>query len=399
MSKLLGLAKTAYQADTPEKYLIDSATLYRNLSFDPTSSMFHGELIGATNGGVEIDITQKYRDVDVDGTYWTPVKGNKVLSSTEVTAKANVKEVTAETLALSINGTNVLVADANEAPAGYSVVTGKRYVEDNDYIDNVAIVGKISGTDKPIIFILDNCLSTAGAKIKTVDDKEAEIPLELTAHADYDQLVNDVFPYRIYYPTMGGEMLTSIALDVNGSTPATALVAGNVYTVKVTPTPSNASVPDLAYISTNKSVAIIDQAGAIRAIGAGTAEIIALTRDGQFSATLSVTVIAPTPVTGVTSSPVGSSASPISVAAGAKGTIAVGTGTGTASAIIIKLTPASANNYSVAFASDSAHVTVDPVTGDYEAVDAGTAKVTATITNLSDNSTVHTEINFTVTAP
>lgn len=399
MSKLLGLAKTAYQADTPEKYLIDSATLYRNLSYDPTSGMFIGELIGATNGGVELDITQKYRDVDVDGTFWTPVKGNKVLSSTEVTAKANVKEVTAETLALSINGDNKLVADANVAPAGYSIVTGKRYVEDADYIDNIAVVGKISGTDKPIIAILDNCLSTAGAKIKTADDKEAEIPLEFTAHAEYDQLVNDVFPYRIFYPTMGGEMLSSIDLSLNGSTAADKLVAGNVYTVKVTPTPSNASVPDLAYITTDKSVAYIDQVGTIHAVAAGTTEVIALTRDGQFSATLSITVIAPTPATGVTSSPAGSTGTPISVVAGAKGTIAVGTGTGTASAIILKLTPAGANNYSVSYASDSAHVTVDPVTGDYEAVDAGTAKVTATITNLSDNSTVHTDINFTVTAP
>lgn len=155
MSKLSGLAKTAYQSDTPKKYLIDAATLYKNLTFDATTQLFSGELIGATNGGIEIDLEQKYRDVEVDGTYWTTVKGNKVLSSTSASAKTSIKEFTAETLRLSINGEAKLVTDPNEAPTGYSVVTGKRYVEDADYIDNVGMVGKLSGTNKPIIVIFD----------------------------------------------------------------------------------------------------------------------------------------------------------------------------------------------------------------------------------------------------
>lgn len=398
MSKLLGLAKTAYQSDTPKKYLVDAATLYKNISYDATTGNFTGELIGATNGGIEIDLEQKYRDVEVDGTYWTPVKGNKVLSSTIASAKTSIKEFTAETLRLSINGDSQLNQDPNVAPEGYSIVTGKRYVEDSDYIENLGMVGKLSGTEKPIIVIFDNCLATAGAKIKTEDDKEAEIPVEFTAHASYDQLVNDVFPYRILFPTMGGVILDSIKLtlkDVNVD--AQHLTIGQHYDVLTTPVPAQAQMPEVSYLSTDKDVATINQAGTIVTTGLGSAEIIGVTKDGQYSTTLPLTVEPAVPITAAVANPTSSSSSPIEKISGNKGTIKVGTGTGTANNILINLTPAAANNYTVSYSSDSSSVTIDPVTGDYEITHTGvatTAKITATFTNLADMSTVTVDIYF-----
>lgn len=403
MSKLSGLAKTAYQSDTPKKYMIDAATLYKNLTFDATTQLFSGELIGATNGGIEIDLEQKYRDIEVDGTYWTTVKGNKVLSSTSASAKTSIKEFTAETLRLSINGSATLVTDPNEAPAGYSVVKGKRYVDESDYIDNVGMVGKLSGTDKPIIVIFDNVLATAGAKIKTEDDKEAEIPVELQAHASFDQLVNDEFPYRIYFPTMGDTLVDSIELklkDVNID-PA-QLVAGQNYDTQINVNPAGAQIPELIYMSTDKDVATINQAGTITAKGNGDTDIIVLTKDGELSDTLAISVKVPVPVTGVVTSPAAAtSQTAIRLIQGDTGTIKVGTGTGTAAAILLKLTPANASNYTIAYTSDSANLTVDAVTGNYVAAKGGAsnyATVTATITNLSDNSKVEAKIYFDIAA-
>ncbi|ADD25710.1 putative phage structural protein [Lactococcus phage 1358] len=403
MSKLSGLAKTAYQSDTPKKYLIDAATLYKNLTFDATTQLFSGELIGATNGGIEIDLEQKYRDVEVDGTYWTTVKGNKVLSSTSASAKTSIKEFTAETLRLSINGTATLVTDPNEAPTGYSVVKGKRYVDDSDYIDNVGMVGKLSGTNKPIIVIFDNVLATAGAKIKTEDDKEAEIPVELQAHASYDQLVNDEFPYRIYFPTMSDTLVDSINLklrDVNAD-PA-QLVIGQNYDTQVDVTPTGGNIADLLYLSTDKDVATVNQAGTIHITGQGAAEIIVLTKDGEFSDTLAITGILPTPITGIASSPDAStSAKAIQLIQGDRGTIAVGSGTGTDLAVKLNLTPANANNYTIAYSSDDDSVTVDAATGEFEAVHGGisnAAAITVLATNLSDGSTQQAKIFFKVAA-
>lgn len=283
---LAGFNNTGYTADTPEHYMIDSATLYKNVTFNKSTNLFSGTLIGATNGGVEVDITQKYRDVEVDGTYWTPVKGNKALSNTEVTAKTNIKEFTAENLSLAING-SITTATADEAPAGYTVVNGKRFVDDSDYINNVAIVGKISGTDKPIIFMLDNVLATAGAKIKTKDDEEAEIPVELTAHASYDQLINNAFPYRIYYPQVG-TTITAIAFEPA----ATAAKIGVQKSLVLKTTPVNLPVPEGIYNSSDATKATISQSGVLTPIAAGTTTVTWLSKDGRLSTTTVVTVTA-----------------------------------------------------------------------------------------------------------
>lgn len=389
MGKLLGLQKTGYMADTPEKYLIDAATLYKNLVYDATSGTYTGELVGATNGGVEIDITQKYRDVEVDGTYWTPVKGNKALSNTEVVAKTSIKEFTAETLRMSINGTSRVVSDVNEAPKGYEIVEGKRYVEDDDYIGNLAVVGKISGTEKPIIFWLDNCLATAGAKIKTEDDKEAEIPVEFTAHADYDQLSNDVLPYRIVFPTSADVLLTGIDLKIDGIATGGKLTEGQAYHVTAAPVPVEANLSDLLYATVDHAVATIDQSGNLKAHGAGTTDVLVLTKDGAVTATIEITVEAVKPVTGITATPATKA-----INVGDTGVI----GLDASSDIKLALTPAAATGYTLSFSANNSFATVDAVTGHYEAVGAGTTVVTVTATNL-DGTTKTATVTFTITAP
>ena len=390
MGKLLGLQKTGYLQDTPDHYLIDAATLYKNLVYNPTSGQYTGELIGATNGGVEIDITQKYRDVEVDGTYWTPVKGNKALSNTEVVAKASLKEVTAETLRLSINGSRRTVTDVNEAPAGYEIVEGKRYVDDTDYIDSVAVVGKLSGSNKPVIFWLDNCLATAGAKIKTEDDKEAEIPVELTAHADYDQVSNDKLPYRIVFPTSADVELSDITLALDNGQDAAKLAVDGVYKLIPTPVPATAELGEIIFASSDRTVVTIDQSGNISAIAAGTAEIIVITSTGEITATLSVTVVPVVNVTGITATPASKD-----LKVGDTGVI----GLDASSDIKLALTPAGANAYSLKFESSNPNfATVDIATGAYEAIAAGNATITITATNTADNSTKTATTLLKVTA-
>lgn len=387
MGKLLGLQKTGYMADTPEKYLIDAATLYKNLAYDAISGTYTGELVGATNGGVEIDITQKYRDVEVDGTYWTAVKGNKALSSTEVVAKTSIKEFTAETLRLSINGTSRTVSDVNEAPKGYEIVEGKRYVEAEDYINNLAVVGKISGSNRPIIFMLDNCLATAGAKIKTEDDKEAEIPVEFTAHADYDQLSNDVLPYRIIFPTSADVLLTSIDLKIDGLAPSAKLTEGQSYHITATPVPAEANLSDLLYATVDHAVATIDQSGNIKAVKAGTTDVLVLTKDGEVTATLEITVEAAKPVTAITATPATKA-----IKVGDSGVI----GLDSASNIKLAVTPTAATGYALSFEANNSFATVDAATGHYEAMGAGTTVVTITATNL-DGTIKTATVTFKIT--
>jgi hypothetical protein len=196
----MAFKKTGYSSTTAKQYLINAATVYTEVTYEELSG-FTGTLHGATSGGVTVTIEQSYRDIEVDGTSHTKVKGNKVLESAFASATVNLKEITAESIRQSLNG-EVTTADASMAPTGYKVITTKRYVEDTDYVANMAIVGTLSGTNEPVIVILDNVISTGGLEIATEDNNETIIEQTFEAHASVDQLDADEFPWKILFPTV-----------------------------------------------------------------------------------------------------------------------------------------------------------------------------------------------------
>lgn len=193
----MALPKTGYTSTSAENFIIDAATVFTDVTYEDGD--FTGTPIGATSGGVAINIEQTYRKPEVDGTYWTEVKGLKALEGAVATATINLKELSAEALRRSLNGTSE-DADTTEAPAGYKKIKSKRYVEDSDYIPTIAVVGTHSGTKQPIIFMLDNGLVTSPLNLSTEDNNEAVVEQVITAHASYEQLVADELPWAIYYP-------------------------------------------------------------------------------------------------------------------------------------------------------------------------------------------------------
>lgn len=189
-----------FDADTSKNYIIDAATIYTNLTHT-TGTGFEGEPMGATAGGVSFAVEIEYRDVEIDGAGYTPVKGNKILQRAEATATANVKELIAETIRRSLNG-SIEESDGTEAPEGYKIVRPKSKLEDSDYLDNVAIVGTLSGTEEPVIAILDNALCTGGLSIETSDDDEAVVEQVYSATASHEQLAKREIPFRMFFPTI-----------------------------------------------------------------------------------------------------------------------------------------------------------------------------------------------------
>jgi hypothetical protein len=193
------LKKSGYSSTTAKNYIIDAGVVYTNVTFDSVSGDFTGTLQGATSGGVTLTIEQSYRDIEIDGATKMKVKGNKVLESANATITANMKELTAENIRKSLNG-SIRDAAADEAPAGYKVIESKLNVDDTDYISNMAVVGRLSGTNKPIIAILDNVLCTSGLELGTEDNNEAVVEQTYEAHATTEQLEAETFPWRILYP-------------------------------------------------------------------------------------------------------------------------------------------------------------------------------------------------------
>ena len=171
---------------TPTNLLIDAGAVWKNYGLT-------GEkLIGATSGGNEFNVKINFRQIKCDGVKGD-AKGLKRIVSTEVSLKTNLLEVTTETLAMILLGQVDTTTDVD-----YDIITGKTTILDTDYLENVAIVGTISGSDKPVIIIVKNALSLDGLTVKTEDDGDNVLPCTFGGHIDPNSPLD--LPYEIKYP-------------------------------------------------------------------------------------------------------------------------------------------------------------------------------------------------------
>lgn len=196
--------KTGYTKNTPKSYLMNAGAVYKNLEWNKERTQWEGELLGATSDGNKLTIEQNYRTIEVDGVF-TDAVGQKVLESQKAMLEINVKELTFDNIRLSINGT-VSQGDGTTAPTDYKVISGKGKLEKTDYIKNLGLVTTLSGTDKPVIIILDNALCTSGLEAEFKDNEEAVITMKFEAHANEDQVEDMTLPCRIYYPEVQMEV-------------------------------------------------------------------------------------------------------------------------------------------------------------------------------------------------
>lgn len=223
---------------TSDNLLIDAGAVYKNYG------LANEALIGATSGGNEFDIKVKTRDVKVDGLKGT-VKGLTKIISTDVILKVNMLEVTTDILKMA------LMANVDSTGPDYDVITGKTEIALTDYIDNIAIVGRLSGSLKPVVIILKNVLSSDGIKFSNKDAVDNILPITFTASIDPN--TPTVSPYEIRYPKIGAlapfymvsapiinggkiriafSAIVALVVPLQGFT-ASLLGAGNVITAAV----------------------------------------------------------------------------------------------------------------------------------------------------------------------
>lgn len=77
-------------------------------------------------------------------------------------------------------------------------ITSSGVILDTDYIANIAIVGRDSGTGQPTVCLIENALATGGLSVKTVDKNEAVLPVTFEAH--YDSANVTRVPWKIILP-------------------------------------------------------------------------------------------------------------------------------------------------------------------------------------------------------
>ena len=149
-------------------------------------------------------------------------------------------------------------------------------------------------------------------------------------------------------------------------TPTTATLSAAGETLTLTPQviPGNASNKNVAYLSSNDSVATASNTGVVTAVSNGTAIITVTTVDGNKTATCTVTVDIPgetVPVTGVSVSPTSNSLK-----------------VGETVQITATVSPENATNKAVTYTSSKPSVATASETGLVTAKVAGTTTITAT---------------------
>lgn len=194
-------AFSGFTKSTPDRLLMDAGAFFKNFAYEPggtnndtfDTAVEAGKLIGATKGGGEFSAVPTVRQIEVDG-----VKGRaaglEVIDAWEVYIKATILETTTESIRAALCAAQVDTA----SDTTYDVIEGKSDIELADYVDNVTWIGKLSGSDKPVIIQIFNALSTDGLKITVQDKSEATIPVTFYGHYRQENL--DAPPFRIFYP-------------------------------------------------------------------------------------------------------------------------------------------------------------------------------------------------------
>lgn len=191
------LKSSGITANTPQNIMLGAGTIHKGFALTGTGTKtwnFAESLIGATSGGSKVSIVPEVTDIEVDGAL-VPVKGLRVKTGEKATIEVNFVEMTPELLAMTTIGK---VNEDATGYTGYSEVVSKARIEEGDYIENFAYVGKkTDGT--PIIIIFEQCICTSGLEVEG-KNKEAGIfkgTFECVADVSPEA---DTLPWHILYP-------------------------------------------------------------------------------------------------------------------------------------------------------------------------------------------------------
>lgn len=186
----MALKSNGFTNKSTERFIIDAGAVYLNSTFDEGTGEFTGTLLGATSGGNEFVIQQELREIEVDGVKGRG-KGLEVITFQNPTLTVNLKEMTAENLTMALAGGELDTSDTH-----YDVLTSKGTIDLEDYISNIALVGRLTGSEKPVVIVVENVLSIEGLTMTFEDDNEVVIPVAFAGH--YDE--SSKAPFKIYFP-------------------------------------------------------------------------------------------------------------------------------------------------------------------------------------------------------
>lgn len=188
--------KHGITTETPKSILFGAGTIHKNLKHADGEWNFKESIIGATSGGSKLSIVPEFVDVALDGAT-VLVRGLKKKVGETATMETNLAELTEEIIVAATIGK---VSDASDV-ATHDLIESKVDIEDSDYWDNVAFVGKTLSGEKDIIAILENPLITSGMENEGKSKEGSIGAYTFSSHAKLDAEDLTIVPWKIYYPT------------------------------------------------------------------------------------------------------------------------------------------------------------------------------------------------------
>lgn len=188
------LKSSGITENTPKNIMLGAGTIHKGLKFVNGVWNFAESLIGATSGGGKVSIVPEVKDVEVDGAL-VAVKGLRIKTGEKASIEVNFVEMTAEILKMVTIGEVALSTDYE----GYTEITSKARIEEGDYIEHFAYIGKkTDGT--PIIIIFDQCICTSGLEVEGKNKEAGVFAGIFECVADISPEA-DTLPWHILYPT------------------------------------------------------------------------------------------------------------------------------------------------------------------------------------------------------
>lgn len=184
--------------ETVKNLLLDAGVVYVNYGLGDDM----GErVLGATEGGNTFLVEREVREIPVDGARGK-VKGLRRIVREDAKLTVNMKEMSAENIRLALSGAEVSDYPEEEEKT-HDEIRSTGEITDDDYVDNVALVATLSGSDTPVVCIVENALSDGNFEIGAEDKDEAVVPVEFSAHFDVEDMGKT--PWAIRYPVMEKE--------------------------------------------------------------------------------------------------------------------------------------------------------------------------------------------------
>lgn len=188
------LKSSGITENTPKNIMLGAGTIHRGLALADGKWNFEESLIGATSGGSSFSITPEFMDIEVDGAT-VKVKGLQQKVGETATMEVNFIEMTPELLKMCVVGDT----EASTDYEGYSEIRSRARVQESDYIENLAYVGKkTDGT--PIIIIFEQAICTSGLSVEGRNKEAGVFTGTFECVADISPEA-DTLPWRILYPT------------------------------------------------------------------------------------------------------------------------------------------------------------------------------------------------------